>query len=77
MDNIYEWLYSHYAADCRTFPGNPFADHARHLLLSGGGSQLEREDALETLCSAVGAAAFAAGMRLCYRRITAAGDRPD
>ena len=40
-------------------------------------SSLDREDAVETLCSAVGTAAFAAGMRLCYRMMTEAGDRPD
>ena len=77
MENIYEWLYDHCAPDRRTFPGSPFADHARRLLLTGGGSQLDREDAVETLCSAVGTAGFAAGMRLCYRMMTEAGDRPD
>ena len=69
MDNIYEWLYDHYfkprqgeiLASYRDMV--PVVQQAEERILSGGGDQLDREDAL-TLCRhAAGVTAFAAGVR--------------
>ena len=66
MENIYEWLYDHY---CRPYQENvraPFASHiqsAEQLLIRGGGTALDREDALNFCLDGAGISAFAAGIR--------------
>ena len=70
MENIYEWLYDHY---CRPYQENvraPFASHiqsAEQLLIRGGGTALEREDAPNFCLDGAGISAFAAGIRFCYQ----------
>ncbi len=72
--NIYEWLYQTYyqphaqelveALDCADL------DKAEYLLLTGGGGQIERQDALGMLRRATGITAFVAGVRFSYRMST-------
>ena len=69
MDNIYEWLYDHYfklrqgeiLVSYRELA--PALQQAEERILSGGGDQLDREDALALYRHAAGVTAFAAGVR--------------
>lgn len=71
-DNIYEWLYQTYyqphaqelinSFDCADLD----LDKAEFLLLTGGGGQIERQDALGMLRRVTGITAFAAGVRFSY-----------
>ena len=70
MENIYEWLYDHYCRPQLERARDPFAPHVRaaeQLLLTGGGTALEREDALNLCLDSAGISAFAAGIRFCYQ----------
>ena len=67
MDNIYEWLWDHYCRRPGSRTTDPILRNARDLLLSGRGDRLDREDALNLLCSDAETAAFAAGMAFSYR----------
>ena len=73
MDNIYEWLYDHYfklrqgeiLVSYRELA--PALQQAEERILSGGGDQLDREDALNFCLDGAGISAFAAGIRFCYQ----------
>ena len=70
MENIYEWLYDHYCRTQLERARDPFAPHvqsAEQLLIRGGGTALEREDALNLCLDSAGISAFAAGIRFCYQ----------
>lgn len=74
METIYEWLYENYyrphAGEVRHSEGDQEAlEAAERLLLTGEGGQLERRDALNTLCRVHGTAAFAAGVCFGWRSV--------
>lgn len=72
METIYDWLYAHYyqphAEEVLGAYGDMGAitEEAERLLLAGEGSELERQDAINTLQRLNGTAAFAAGV--CFGR---------
>ena len=76
MTNIYEWLYMKYYAPCAkdvTASYTYYADlaqEAQQLLLSGGGTELTRTDALRNLQDIWGTTTFAAGIFFGLRLMT-------
>ncbi len=76
MDNIYEWVYSHFFLPrmkeiLRSYGTDwPLIERAKQMLLETGGSVLDREDALDTYRDAVGMTSFAAGMYFAYHLTT-------
>ena len=69
QENIYEWLYDHYCRPQLERARDPFAPHIRaaeQLLLTGGGTPLAREDALNLCLDSAAIPAFAAGIGFCY-----------